>query len=113
MKVIIESIGETQSFGTGDFKKREWVGVDNSNPTYPTPIKFECIKDKCSLLDAFAVGEEVEVEYNITGNRWTNPKGVEVIFNGFQAWKIESVSGSTNQTPSNVASNDPSLDLPF
>lgn len=102
MKVTIESIGATQSFGDNGFTKREWVGIDNSNPTYPVPIKFECIKDKCALLDDYKVGQLVDVEYNITGNRWTNPQGVEKIFNGFQSWRIsggETAPGPTGTAP--------------
>lgn len=88
MLVTIEKIHDTQIVGK-DFKKREFIGEDRSNPQYPVPIKFEVVKDKCELLDKFAEGEEVEVSYNIRGNRWTNPKGEEVIFNSFQVWKIE------------------------
>lgn len=94
MKVTIESIGDIQSFGDKGFTKREFVGVDNSSPEYPQPIKFEVIKDKCKDLDGFNTGQEVDVEFNIQGRRWTNPKGEEVIFNSFQVWKI-SESGTT------------------
>jgi hypothetical protein len=93
MIVIIESISETQTFDSG-FQKREFVGVDNSNPDYPQPIKFEVTQQKVDLLDKFGVGEEVDVEFNIRGNRWTNPKGVEVIFNSLQAWKINAAVGT-------------------
>lgn len=87
MIVTIEKIEETQTFGSG-FQKREWIGVDNSNADYPQPIKFEVVKDKCSELDNFKVGQIVDVEFNIRGNRWTNKEGKEVIFNSLSVWKI-------------------------
>ena len=97
MKVTIEKIKDTQVFESG-FQKREFHGVDNSNPEYPTPYKLELIKDKCSLLDAFKIGQEVNVEYNINGNRWTSPKtNEETIFNSFVVWKIEAVGSDPSQ----------------
>ncbi len=109
--VTIEKIGETQTI-KNDFTKREFIGVDNSNPEYPQPIKFELVKDKCELLDKFAEGEEVDVHFNIRGRRWTNAKGEEVIFNSFQVWKIESkgVQVSNDANP-NLEGED--SDLPF
>lgn len=99
MKVVIESIGEVQSFGESGFTKREFVGIDNSSPEYPTPIKFEVVKDKCSELDKYSAGQEVDVEFNIRGNRWTNKQGVEVIFNSFSVWKISASTGTGDLTP--------------
>lgn len=102
MKVTIEKIGETQTFGT-DFTKREIIGVDNSNPQYPVPIKFEVTKDKCPELDKFSVGQEVDVDFNIRGNRWTNPKNEEVIFNSLQIWRIKASEGAHDITPEHDA----------
>lgn len=98
MKVTVEKIGEIQKFGT-DFTKRELIGVDNSNPKYPTPIKFEVTKDKCSELDQFNIGQEVDVDFNIRGNRWVNPKGEEVIFNSLQIWKLKPATETSDMTP--------------
>lgn len=99
MKVTIESIDKTKSFGDKGFTKREFIGVDNSNTEYPQPIKFEGIKDMCIQLDGYKVGQVVDVEFNIRGNRWMNKEGNQVIFNSLQVWKI------TPATSNVVASN--------
>ena len=113
MKVTIEKIFETKSFGANGFKKREWIGVETNNPLYPNPIKFECVKGKCDLLDHFTEGQTVNVEYNINGNRWTNAKGEEVIFNSIQAWKIEADNGTHDITPEHDQNESDINDLPF
>jgi len=105
MKVTIESIGETQSFGESGFTKREFVGVDNSNTDYPQPIKFEVVKDKCAELDKFNTGQDVDVEFNIRGNRWTNKDGKEVIFNSLSVWKIAASEGTHDLTPAHEANS--------
>lgn len=113
MKVRIESIGETKSFGESNFLKREFIGVDLSNTEYPQPIKFEVVKDKCSELDNFSIGQDIEVQFNIRGNRWTNPKGEEVIFNSLSVWKIEKDNGTHDITPPIEDNQGEADDLPF
>lgn len=77
------------------FKKREFVLEFSENPQYPEFLKFEVIQDKCSLLDQFKVGQEVDVYFNLKGRKWTNPKGETLYFNSLQAWRMEDISGNS------------------
>ena len=108
------------------FKKREFVLEDTENPQYPEFIKFELIQDKCALLDAYKVGDKVNVQFNLKGRKWTDREGKVVYFNSLQAWRIEVESGSqATATPSSEAaplegltepewsSDDKEGDLPF
>ena len=52
-KLII--IGDTQTFGSNGFKKREFVISFSDNPEYPQFRKIELTKDKCELLDHFNI----------------------------------------------------------
>jgi hypothetical protein len=70
------------------FRKREFVIEYAENTQYPEFIKLELVQDKCELLDKFAVGQEVEVQFNLKGRRWTDAKGEVKYFNSLQAWKI-------------------------
>lgn len=79
---------DTATFGTGGFKKREFVVEYAENPQYPEFIKFELIQDKCEQLDGFNVGQELDIAFNLKGRKWTNPKGEVVYFNSLQAWRI-------------------------
>jgi Domain of unknown function (DUF3127) len=59
------------------FRKRIFVIQENSNPNYPQEIKLEAHKDKCDVLNLFAVGMEVEVNYFLNGKSFVNQEGVK------------------------------------
>ena len=82
----IKLINEVQSFNSG-FTKREFVVTDQDDK-YPQDVKFECIKDKCALLDGYSVGEKVNVSFNIRGNEYNGRYYVNL-----QAWRLEKVGG--------------------
>ncbi len=119
----ILEISETQQIKE-TFKKREFVVEYADNPQYPEFIKFELIQDKCTLLDAYKVGDKVSVQFNLKGRKWTDKEGQIKYFNSLQAWRIE-VEGSTQpaSAPETApieslsepewASDDKEDDLPF
>ena len=102
------------------FRKREFILEYADNPQYPEFVKFELIQDKCELVDNVAVGQEVDVHFNLRGRKWTDPQGEVKYFNSLQAWRIDPVSaanpgdpGSTEE-PAWLASDDGGDDdLPF
>lgn len=73
---------------TATFKKREFVLEYAENPQYPELLKFQMIQDKCTQLDNFNIGQEVDVSFNLRGRKWTNPENVDIYFNSLEAWKI-------------------------
>ena len=70
------------------FQKREFVVEYANNPKYPEFIKFEAVQDKCALLDEFQVGQEVSVEFDLRGRKWTDREGKVKYFNSLQAWRL-------------------------
>ena len=83
----IKSIGQTSSYGSNGFTKREIVITTEEQ--YPQPISVEFIKDKCSLLDEFSVGQNVTVGINLRGREWVSPQGETKYFNSVQGWRIQ------------------------
>ena len=69
------------------FSKREFV-LTVVDGAFSNDILIQLTKDKTSLLDAFNVGDMLEVEINLTGKCWTNPEGVDKYFNSLNCWKI-------------------------
>ena len=69
------------------FSKREFVltVVDGS---FSNDILIQLTKDKCNLLNAFSIGDILEVEINLSGKCWLNPQGEEKYFNSLNGWKI-------------------------
>ncbi len=78
----VKVIMDLQSFDSG-FTKREFV-VTVQDGSYPQDLKFELIKERTSLIDAYQVGEEVKVSFNIRGNEYNGRYYVNL-----QAWRLE------------------------
>lgn len=78
------------------FSKREFV-VTESTGMYPQDILFQSTQDKCALLDAIQVGDQVEVSFNLRGREWTSPQGEVKYFNTLEAWRIEKVGAAAPQ----------------
>ena len=79
----IKLIFDTQSFASG-FQKREFVVTTQDK--YPQDIKFEVVKDKCSLLDDLQAETQVKVSFDIRGNEYKDRYYVNL-----NAWKIEAI----------------------
>lgn len=95
MKVVgrIIEIEHTQEISP-KFKKRNFVleYVENlSGQRYPEFITFECVQEKCELLDNINIADNVEVCFNLRGKKWTTKEGVDKYFNTLQAWRIEKI----------------------
>lgn len=86
----IKVIGETKSFGSSGFQKRELVVTTEEQ--YPQHLNLEFLQDKTGLLDGFQVGEPVKVGINLRGREWTSPQGEVKYFNSIVGWRIERVA---------------------
>lgn len=78
------------------FSKREFVVTENSS-MYPQDILFQATQDKCSLLDAVQVNDQVEVSFNIRGREWTSPQGEVKYFVSLDAWRVEKMGAGMPQ----------------
>ena len=74
------------------FRKREFVLEYAENPQYPEFLKFELIQSNCEQLDNIEVGDQVKVNFNLKGRKWTDSKGEVKYFNSLQAWRIDKLS---------------------
>ena len=54
---------------------------------YPQFISFELHKDRTDLVEAYNLGDEVNVSFNLRGREWNDK-----FFNTLQAWRIQKVS---------------------
>ena len=86
----IKVIGETQTFGSNGFQKREVVVTTAEQ--YPQAIMVEFVQDKTDLLNNFAAGQDVKISINLRGREWTNPQGEIKYFNSMQGWRIENLA---------------------
>ncbi|GGH79492.1 hypothetical protein HNQ91_005081 [Filimonas zeae] len=104
---------------TETFKTREFViekTEDINGRAVTNYLKFQCVQDKTSLPDRFAMGEEVKVMFNIKGTKWVKD-GRENFITNLDAWRMESVKmaqqGAENTQYSDMPPQDVVDDLPF
>ena len=83
---------------TDSFKKREFVVEYAENPMYPEYVKFELIQDRCDLIEPFKLDDEIAIDFNLKGRKWTDKQGEVKYFNSLQAWKI-SPAAASNMAP--------------
>ncbi|MDB4225753.1 DUF3127 domain-containing protein [Algibacter sp.] len=96
----IKMVGETQTFGSNGFRKREVVVTTEEQ--YPQHIMVEFVQDKTDLLNSYQVGQQVKISINLRGREWVNPQGETKYFNSIQGWRIEASqeeAAGTNMPP--------------
>lgn len=91
---IVHEIGETQQV-TDTFKKRDLIVQYAENPQFVEYIRFEATQDRTNIFDSLAVGDEVEVSFNLRGRPWTNKEGITTYFNSLVAWRVNKVVVTT------------------
>lgn len=116
LKGKVDKINETQVI-SDTFSKRElWLEIDRETE-YPQTVKVEFVKDKCDMISKFKIGDEVEIDVNIRGNKGIIKKtGLEECFNSLNGWRIRGVASGGNDAPSaddNGTDDNGTDDLPF
>ena len=112
----LKLVNPTQTVGSNGFRKRE--AVVTTDEQYPQMIQIEFLQDKCDLLDAYKVGDDVTISINLRGREWVNPQGEAKYFNSITGWRIEKAESQSNAAPFEttsapvVSDNEPD-DLPF
>ena len=89
----IKMVGETQTFGSNGFRKREIVVTTEEQ--YPQHIMVEFVQDKTDLLNSYKEGQQVKISINLRGREWVNPQGETKYFNSIQGWRIEALQAAT------------------
>jgi uncharacterized protein Veg len=89
----VKMVGDTQTFGSNGFRKREIVVTTEEQ--YPQHIMVEFVQDKTDLLDSYKPGQNVKISINLRGREWVNPQGETKYFNSIQGWRIENLEGSS------------------
>jgi hypothetical protein len=118
----IKLIGETKSFGSNGFQKRELVVTTEEQ--YPQHLMIEFVQDKTGLLDSFKVGEPVKIGINLRGREWQSPQGETKYFNSIAGWRIEKLGAGApppsgdvppfdEYDPISNSSDEDHDDLPF
>jgi len=105
--------GETQTFGSKGFRKKEIVVTTDEQ--YPQHIKIELLQDKVDLINDFNVGDNIKVHINLGGREWINPQGEAKYFNSITGWRIEKKDINALNVPNQpqTINEEGEDDLPF
>ena len=82
----IKLIGETKTFGSNGFRKREMVVTTEEQ--YPQPILVEFVQEKTDLLNNFKVGQAVKIGINLRGREWVSPQAETKYLNLFRVGEL-------------------------
>ena len=77
----LEKIFDTEQ-KSASFQAREFV-IEVADGQYPQMVKFQLVQDKCALVDDYAEGDSIEVEFDLRGREWNGK-----YFTNLQAWRI-------------------------
>ncbi len=98
---------ETQQL-TDTFRKREFVleQIEEFNGReFINHIKFQLTQDKCNLLDAYNINDELKVHFNLRGKKWEKDGNVSY-FTNLEAWRIELLTKGEPSAAPDFSDND-------
>lgn len=84
---------------TERFQKREFVLEIAENSNYPQYVAFELTGDRVSAIDAFKIGDELEVEFSLRGREWTSRSGEVRYFNSLDVRNVRTAGGKAGSEP--------------
>lgn len=95
------------------FRKREFVievtEQGSGGRDFTDYVKFQCVQDKCDLIDESFLNANVKVSFNIKGNRWERDGKVNY-FTNLDAWRIEKADAGSAAAANNDFIPPPLLD---
>jgi hypothetical protein len=83
------------------FRKREFIVEKTENQggkEFTDHIKFQLTQDRCSLIDAINIQDEIRVSFNVRGRRWVKDGNVSY-FTNLEAWRIEKIAVAPGEPP--------------
>lgn len=87
----IEKIFDSETKGAS-FQVRQFV-IEVTEGQYPQMVAFQLVQDKCTLIDDYAEGDSVEVEFDLRGREWNGK-----YFTNLQAWRISKAGESGDES---------------
>ena len=109
IKGKVKTITEVEERGTFRFRKLI-VETQESEAKYNQTICVDFVQQNCGLLDAWKVGDYVQVLFNLRGREWTNANNQVLYFTSLQGWRVREYR---EEVAVEAQSPDREDDLPF
>jgi hypothetical protein len=108
---IVHLIEETKTFGQKGFRKR-LVVLEQDNGRFVNYVPLDFTGDGCDSVNQLKVGDDVEVNYRLSGRKWQRDPSSEVkYFLNAEATGFRVVGG--NQNASTRDANDAFAEAAF
>jgi hypothetical protein len=73
----VHFIDDTKTYGQRGFRKRVVV-LEQDKGRFTNYVPLEFVQDACETVDQLQVGDEVQVEYRLSGRKWQRDASSEV-----------------------------------
>ncbi len=74
---IVHFIDETKTYGQKGFRKR-LVVLEQDKERFTNFVPIEFTNDNCDTVDELSVGDDVEIDYRLSGRKWQKDAKSEV-----------------------------------
>ena len=74
---VVHLIEETKTYGQKGFRKR-LVVLEQEQGSFTNYVPLDFTRDACDSVDQMQAGEEVELDYMLSGRRWQRDANSEV-----------------------------------
>jgi hypothetical protein len=119
LRGIVHLIEDTKTFGQKGFRKRTVV-LEQNLGRFTNYIPLDFIGDACDSADALSVGDDITVNYRLSGRKWQRDPQSEVkYFLSAEALSFRRSNDGATESPGSVndefsqASSDDAEDAPF
>lgn len=103
---IVHLIEETKTYGQKGFRKR-LVVLEQESDRFTNYVPIEFIQDSCDSVDQLNVGDDVEVNYRLSGRKWQRDANSEVkFFLNAEGTSFKVVSGGPSAGKPATATDD-------
>ena len=77
LRGTVHLIEETKTYGQKGFRKRLIV-LEQEKGSFTNYIPLEFTRDSCDSVDQLNLGDEIEIEYQLSGRKWQRDPQSEV-----------------------------------
>ena len=95
------------------FRKREFA-LEIEDGKFPQTVKFQAVQDRTEMLDAFSVGQQVRVHFDLRGREYTRKRdGVTDWWVNLDCWRMEPLEEGAAPSAPEVSHSDTVSDGEF
>lgn len=95
------------------FRKREFA-LEIEDGKFPQTVKFQAVQDRTEMLDAFSVGQQVRVHFDLRGREYTRKRdGVTDWWVNLDCWRMEPLEDGAAASAPEVSHSDTVSDGEF